>query len=53
MIEHWNHDADPTELIDVTSYVKKFRENLKSNPNYLQKIVETHFKVCKVCSLNV
>jgi Zn-dependent M16 (insulinase) family peptidase len=41
----WIHDADPSEFLLSEKYVKKFKEDLKENPKFLQEIVKYHFEV--------
>uniref|UniRef100_A0A8C5I461 Pitrilysin metalloproteinase 1 n=1 Tax=Gouania willdenowi TaxID=441366 RepID=A0A8C5I461_GOUWI len=40
----WNHNGDPVELLQISSYVAKFRQSIKENPNFLQDKVKHYFK---------
>uniref|UniRef100_A0A5F8HD28 Presequence protease, mitochondrial n=1 Tax=Monodelphis domestica TaxID=13616 RepID=A0A5F8HD28_MONDO len=40
----WNHEGDPTELLNLGKQVTQFRKCLKENPNFLQEKVKQYFK---------
>lgn len=38
-----NHDGDVVKALSVNSLINEFKKNLKSDPKYLQMLVEKHF----------
>lgn len=40
----WTHDGNPTELLQINKQVEWFKQQLKSNPTYLQGLVAKYFK---------
>uniref|UniRef100_A0A182R103 Presequence protease, mitochondrial n=1 Tax=Anopheles farauti TaxID=69004 RepID=A0A182R103_9DIPT len=40
----WNHDGDLVRAMNVSESVRKLRENIASNPKYLQNKVEYYFR---------
>ncbi|OTF72438.1 hypothetical protein BLA29_003942 [Euroglyphus maynei] len=40
---YWNHDVDPIECLNINKQVEQFKENLRSDPKYLQKKVKQYF----------
>ncbi|XP_067935446.1 presequence protease, mitochondrial-like [Watersipora subatra] len=39
----WNHDADPTEGLQVNAFLSRFRQAMADDPTYLQKYVQKYF----------
>lgn len=39
-----NHEGDVIKSINVSEQIKKLKENIKSNPKYLQEKIKQHFK---------
>lgn len=40
----WNHDGDPIDAISINKKLKRFQENLKTNPKFLQEKVRQYLK---------
>ncbi|KAK9873947.1 hypothetical protein WA026_002300 [Henosepilachna vigintioctopunctata] len=45
----WNHDGPIVDALHVNNMIEKLRENLQTNPKYLQDIVKKYFKQNKHC----
>eukprot|EP00794_Sanderia_malayensis_P000544 gene544-1199_t len=43
LMSSWNHDADPVSMMKVNEQVKKFRNELEEDPEFLQKKVKEYF----------
>lgn len=39
-----NHEGDALKAMNVSEQIKKLKENIKSNPKYLQEKIQQHFK---------
>lgn len=50
---HWNHDGDPTELVQVNQLVEKFRKQLADNPRFLQDKVQQYLRVSGLVQLGL
>lgn len=44
----WNHDADPTDGLQVNQTVARFRQEMAADPKYLQKYVQRYFVVSQL-----
>ena len=41
----WTHDGHPTEVLQINKQVNWFKNQLQSNPHFLQDLVVKYFKV--------
>jgi len=49
VLPSWTHDGDPTELLQINKQVAWFKNQLDSNPRFLQDLVVKYFKVTELC----
>jgi len=44
----WTHDGHPTEVLQINKQVNWFKNQLQSNPRFLQDLVVKYFKVTDI-----
>ena len=45
LIYSWIHGSDPIDQLQVTKYLERFHQEMKTNPKLLQETVEKYFLV--------